>query len=135
MKQFADDNFNFDENIRKFSKREENTAGKGKIASYEQFLLFPHCFQKACFPVASKGVNVWEWVKQVFMYFDIITFFSNMLDALHNYLLSMLVQLNLYQYFFADALTLKPDNRFLDWSKLKAFAYEKKKNVAEKRKQ
>ena len=31
--------------------------------SYEQFLLFPQCFQKACFPGASKGVIVWEWVK------------------------------------------------------------------------
>ena len=36
--------------------------GKGEIARYEQFLLFPHCFQKACFPGASKGVVVWEWV-------------------------------------------------------------------------
>ena len=37
------------------------TVGKGEIARYEQFLLFPQCFQKACFPGASKGV-VWEWV-------------------------------------------------------------------------
>ena len=37
--------------------------GKGEIAHYEQFLLFPWCFQKACFPGASKGVIVWEWVK------------------------------------------------------------------------
>ena len=37
--------------------------GKGEIACYEQFLLFPQCFQKACFSVASKGVIVWEWVK------------------------------------------------------------------------
>ena len=37
--------------------------GKGEIAHYEQFILFPHCFQKACFPGASKGVIVWEWVK------------------------------------------------------------------------
>ena len=42
----------------------ENTAGKRKIARYEQFLLFPQCFLKACFPGASKGVIVWEWVKQ-----------------------------------------------------------------------
>ena len=35
--------------------------GKGEIACYVQFLLFPKCFQKACFPGASKGVNVWEW--------------------------------------------------------------------------
>ena len=37
--------------------------GKGKIARHEQFLLFPQCFQKACFPEASKGVIVkrlWE---------------------------------------------------------------------------
>ena len=37
--------------------------GKGEIARYEQFLLFQQCFQKACFPGASKGVIVWEWVK------------------------------------------------------------------------
>ena len=36
--------------------------GKGEIARYEQFLLFPQCFQNACFPGASKGVIVWEWV-------------------------------------------------------------------------
>ena len=45
-----------------FSKRVENTVGKGEIARYEQFLLFPQCFQKACFPGASKGATVWEWV-------------------------------------------------------------------------
>ena len=47
---------------RKFLKRSENTVGKGEIARYEQFLLFPQFFQKACFPGASKGVIVWEWV-------------------------------------------------------------------------
>ena len=40
----------------------ENTVGKGEIAHYEQFLLFPQCFQKVYFPGASKGVIVWEWV-------------------------------------------------------------------------
>ena len=48
---------------KKLSKQVENTVGKGEIAHYEQFLLFPLCFQKACFPEASKGVIVWEWVK------------------------------------------------------------------------
>ena len=38
--------FKFDENSRKFSKRVENTVGKGEIACYNQFLLFPRCFQK-----------------------------------------------------------------------------------------
>ena len=54
----------FDESGRKLSKGVENTVGKGEIARYEQFLLFPQCFQKACFPGASKGVIVWEWVNQ-----------------------------------------------------------------------
>ena len=57
---FADDNFKFDENGRKLSKWVEDTVGKGSIARYEQFLLFPQCFQQACFPGASKGVIVWE---------------------------------------------------------------------------
>ena len=62
-KEFADDNFKFDENGRKLSKWAENTVGKGEIARYEQFLLFSQCFQKACFPEASKGVIVLESVK------------------------------------------------------------------------
>ena len=63
LKKFADDNFKFDESGRKLSKLVENTVGKGEIAHYEQFLLFPQCFQKVCFPGASKGVVVWERVK------------------------------------------------------------------------
>ena len=48
LKEFADDNLKFDENDGKLSKLVENTEGKGEIARYEQFLLFPRCFQKAC---------------------------------------------------------------------------------------
>ena len=40
--------------------------GKGEIARYEQFFLFPQCFQKACFQGASKGVIVWDWVNRGF---------------------------------------------------------------------
>ena len=29
-------------------ERAENTMGKGEITLYEQFLLFPQCFQKTC---------------------------------------------------------------------------------------
>ena len=65
LKAFADDNFKFDENGRKLSKRLENTVGKGEIARFEQFLLFPQCFQKACFTGTSKGVIVWEWVNSL----------------------------------------------------------------------
>ena len=53
LKEFADDNFKFVENERKLSKQEENTVGKGEIACYEKFLLFP-VFSKGLFP---KGVK------------------------------------------------------------------------------
>ena len=66
LKEFADDNFKLDENGRKLSKQVENTVGKGEIARYEQFLLFQQCFQKVCFPGASKGLIVWEWVNRVY---------------------------------------------------------------------
>ena len=68
MKEFEDNNFIFDEKRGKLSKRVENTVGKGKIARYEQFLLFPQCFQKTCTAVRKnqglfgKGF-VWESTK------------------------------------------------------------------------
>ena len=65
LKEFAGDNFKFDKNGRKLSKRVENTVGKREIACYEQFILFPQCSQKACFPGVSKGVIVWELVNIV----------------------------------------------------------------------
>ena len=46
LKEFAECNFRFDENGRKFSKWVEKTVGKEEIVPYEQFLLFPQCFQK-----------------------------------------------------------------------------------------
>ena len=44
LKDFADDNFKFDNNGRNYIKRVENTVGKGEILHYEQFLLFRQCF-------------------------------------------------------------------------------------------
>ena len=70
MREFADDNFIFDKNGRKVSEWVENTVGKGEIARYKQFLRFPQCFQKACFPGASKGVIEWEWVNLNFCMTD-----------------------------------------------------------------
>ena len=42
--------FQIDEIGKMFSKRVENTVGNGEIARYEQFLLFPLCFQKTFTP-------------------------------------------------------------------------------------
>ena len=36
------------------SDSDENIVGKGEIARYEQFLLFPPCFQKLSVGDASK---------------------------------------------------------------------------------
>ena len=46
VKEFVDENFKFVENGKEFSKRVGNTVGKGEIACYEQFLLFPQCFRR-----------------------------------------------------------------------------------------
>ena len=62
LKEFADDNFKFDKNGRKFSIWLENTVGKGEIARYGQFLLFPQCFQKTCTANMQKPGPVWERV-------------------------------------------------------------------------
>ena len=64
MKEFADDNFEIDENGRKLFKRVENTMEKGEIARYEQFLLFQQCFQKTRAADTKKPGLVWETVKQ-----------------------------------------------------------------------
>ena len=60
MKEFADDNFSFDKNGRKFSRRVEKTTGKGEIASYEQFLLFPHSVFKRLVLQTRKSPGLFE---------------------------------------------------------------------------
>ena len=55
LKVFADDNFEFYKNSKMFPERIENAVGKGEIARYEQFLLFPQCFQKTCSAVHVKN--------------------------------------------------------------------------------
>ena len=62
-KEFPDDNFVFNVSRRKFSKRVENAVGKGELARYEQFLLFPNCFQKTCTADTYKPGLVWVRVK------------------------------------------------------------------------
>ena len=46
-----------------YPKPLENTVGKGEIAHYEQFLLFPQCFQKTNAADTLKPGLVWERVK------------------------------------------------------------------------
>ena len=46
LKEFEDDNSKFYENGWKFSKRVENSVGKGEIGLYEQFSLSHSVFKK-----------------------------------------------------------------------------------------
>ena len=49
----------------------ENTVGKGEVAHYEQFLLFPQCFQKICTAntekksLFGKGLNYEVWLNDI----------------------------------------------------------------------
>ena len=57
LEDLADDNFKMGENGKRFSKRVVNTVGKGEIARYEQFLLFPQCFKRLILQTReSKGL-------------------------------------------------------------------------------
>ena len=48
VKDFSNNNFQFDGNGQKFARGVENTVEKGEIAGYEQFLFCSQCFQKTC---------------------------------------------------------------------------------------
>ena len=54
LKEFADDNFKFDENERRFTKPVGNTVGKGEIARYEQFLLSQSVFKRLVMQTCKK---------------------------------------------------------------------------------
>ena len=75
LKEFAYDNFNSDENGRKFFKRIENNVGKGEIARNEQFLFFQQSFQKTYTTDMWKPGFFWERVKEIeFIYFALCSF-------------------------------------------------------------
>ena len=63
LKEFANDNFKFDKKWQKVIQMGRKHCGKRRNCSLGAISPFPMMFQKACFPRASKGVIVWEWVK------------------------------------------------------------------------
>ena len=62
LKAFADDKINVNQQLKFHMGRLENIAGKGEIAGYQHFLLFPQCFQKASFSGSLKVGIVWKRV-------------------------------------------------------------------------
>ena len=65
IREFADTNFKFGEHGRSISERVENIMGKGEIAPYKQFFLFPQCFQNTCTAEMRKKGHFWERVKSL----------------------------------------------------------------------
>ena len=49
LKAYADDKINITEKLKFVFGRVENIVGKGENAGFQNFLLFPQCFQKAPF--------------------------------------------------------------------------------------
>ena len=95
IERFADSNLKYEENGRKLFNPVENTVGKGDIARYEQYLLFPQCFQKACFPGVSKDVILWEWVS--ILLFVVCKFFD--LGSVQNIVIWERVESRLFTLF------------------------------------
>ena len=59
-----------------FSDKGENILGKGEIPHYEQFLLFPKCFQRPSKVEASKcickWINYWLYVSYFMSRFYVV---------------------------------------------------------------
>ena len=66
LKEFADDNFKFEENGRQFSKHVENAVAKGENAHDKQFLLFPQFLQMTLLKRHKNNGLVWKRVKKTF---------------------------------------------------------------------
>ena len=64
---FAYDNINVTEKLKFVVERVEDIVGKGENAEYQQFALFPQCFQKASFSKSGLfGETVAQTVELVF---------------------------------------------------------------------
>ena len=59
LKAFADDEINLTEKLKFVLERVEIIVGKGENAGYQQFLLFPQCFQKASYTGSLKVGIFW----------------------------------------------------------------------------
>ena len=65
LKVFGDDKINAAEMMISFSDRVENIVGKEENAGYQDFLLFPQCFQTLFFSGSLKVGIVCERVNQL----------------------------------------------------------------------
>ena len=74
MKEFADNNFKYDENGTKFPKREENTGEKEKLLITSNFSFFHIVFESLVLQThKNKGlkIEIWPTWKQLQMIIQI----------------------------------------------------------------
>ena len=107
----------------------ENIVGKGEHTGYQHFLPFPWCFQKVSFSGLFKLFIVCGRVNECFFLYSLSAINGGLclevkywkrytINAFLMLIGKMVIWLNLYQ-----------TSKFLDWTKLKAFA---EINVTEK---
>ena len=63
LKAFAGNKINVNQKLKFDIGRLENNMGKGEHASYQHFLLFQQCFQKAASSGSLKVGTVWQRLK------------------------------------------------------------------------
>ena len=61
LKEFADNNFKFAKNGRKFLRRVENTVGKGEMACYEKYLEFGQVQIFSCSTELKNDTWIHNW--------------------------------------------------------------------------
>ena len=82
FKAFADDKVIVTQKSKFSLGRIENIVGKGKNAGYQNFLLFPQCFQKLSIPEVLKVRIVWERVYDMAL-FKLILFLKKIFLVLN----------------------------------------------------
>ena len=77
LEEFADDNFEFDGNGGKFSKRVESTVGNGEIARFERFLLFHSVFKRFVQQTRKDYGLFWKGFFFYFFFFKFVAVFTS----------------------------------------------------------
>ena len=87
------------------------SSSKGLTHYQTTNFSFSHCFQKARFPEASKGVIVWEWVKQSW---------RTLRKAYFSFFLAM------FSIIYLHVLDLKSTSpKYVKWEKVHIFPNDK----------
>ena len=102
--EFADDNFKFDENGRKFLKQIDNTVGKGEIARYEQF-SFSHSIFKRNVQQTRKNEGLYGKELRIIIY--LLFFYLILIIHMNDSPLSFPLPRKSNCFFFSSSILLR----------------------------